>query len=283
MWMKISKYLPKRKTDSEGIVPIKFDECGRRVFRNEKVCKYFLQDVLGIPAENIKSIRFLDTYLPGRHRKQKRGILDILVEMNNDAKINIEIQLKYMKRWDKRQLFYLSRLYTDELIIGEKYEKLKRCIGISILDFNLTDREEYHNVYYLQDDEGHHLSEDFEIHTIELKKKLKGDNPLDDWVRLFNAQSEEELDMIKTDNIGIREAIMEVKRYSLVGLIRQLYREHVDYIRDNAAVEDYIREEGEERFAHLTQLLIDDNRSEDLSRAIADKSYRELLYQEYGL
>ena len=89
----------------------------------------------------------------------------------------------------------------------------------------------------------------------------------------------------------------------------------MDYIRDNAAIEDYIREEaarqgleqgleqglkqgleqgleqglkqglqeGEERFARLTCLLTDANRSVDLSRAIADKSYRDLLYQEYGL
>ena len=43
------------------------------------------------------------------------------------------------------------------------------------------------------------------------------------------------------------------------------------------------RQEGEERFARLTQLLMDAKRSEDLSRAITDRPYREQLYREYGL
>ena len=43
------------------------------------------------------------------------------------------------------------------------------------------------------------------------------------------------------------------------------------------------RQEGEDRFARLTQLLMDAKRSEDLSRAITDRPYREKLYQEYGL
>lgn len=240
--MEIKKYQSKRKKVSGKIIPIKFDECGKRVFHNEKICKHFLSDALGIPVEAIRTIRYLDTHLLRRYRKQKAGILDILVEMNDDTKINIEIQLKVMKRWDRRQLFYLTRLYSEELVMGENYEKLKKCIGISILDFNLTDREEYHNVYHFQDKEGHLFSDDFELHTIELKKKLKGKDDLDNWVRLFNAESEEELDMIKTNNIGIREAIAEVKRYSLIGFLRDLYRDHMDYLRDKAAIEDYIRD-----------------------------------------
>ena len=43
------------------------------------------------------------------------------------------------------------------------------------------------------------------------------------------------------------------------------------------------RQEGEDRFAQLTQLLLDANRSEDLNRAITDRTYRDGLYREYGL
>lgn len=205
-----------------------------------------MSDVLGISPGEIRKIRYLDTNLLKKFRNQKYGMLDVLVELNDRAKIDIEIQLKTMKYWDKRQLFYLSRLYADELVTGEEYRKLKRCIGISILDFNLTDREEYHSIYYIQDKEGNHFTEDFELHIIELQKELKG-NSLDDWIRLFNAESEEELDMIKTENVGIREAIIEVKRFSLIGIMRDVYRSYMDAKRDRKAIEDYMKEEAEKQ------------------------------------
>ena len=228
------------------LVPVKYDECGRKVLHNKTVCRYFLSDVLGIPPEEIRKIKYLDTSLLKKFRNQKYGILDVLVELNDHAKIDIEIQLKIIKHWDKRQLFYLSRLYGDGLASGEEYRKLKRCIGISILDFNLDNREDYHRVYYIQDKEGNHFTEDFELHIIELRKELKGDR-MDDWIRLFNAESEEELDMIKTANTGIREAIREVKRFSLIGAARDVYRDYMDAKRDRKAIEDYIKEEAEKQ------------------------------------
>ena len=41
--------------------------------------------------------------------------------------------------------------------------------------------------------------------------------------------------------------------------------------------------EGEERFASLTEKLLQDFRTEDLLKATKDKAFREALYQEYGI
>ena len=43
------------------------------------------------------------------------------------------------------------------------------------------------------------------------------------------------------------------------------------------------RIEGENRFARLAQVLMDGGRSDDLRRAISDRSYREQLYMEVKL
>ena len=43
------------------------------------------------------------------------------------------------------------------------------------------------------------------------------------------------------------------------------------------------REEGEECVVRLMQLLMESGRDEDLSRAIADREFRERLYCEYGI
>ena len=43
------------------------------------------------------------------------------------------------------------------------------------------------------------------------------------------------------------------------------------------------KEEGKNRFAALTQLLLKEQQTEKLLRATKDKNYRETLYQEYNL
>lgn len=229
------------------IVKLKSDFCLKEIFENEVVRKYFISDILKVPIEEIRSVCLLNTSLWKRYRNQKLGILDILLELNNSVKINIELQIKTGKYWDKRQLFYLAKLYVADLRAGQDYTKLKRCVAISILDFNLTDGEEYHNVYKLRDEEGNVFSEMFEIHTLELRKKLTGNQPLDDWIRLFNAEKEEDLDMIKTKNPGIREAIRELKLLSLTDEIRYYFESKEKARRDKQAQDEYIFDQGVEQ------------------------------------
>ena len=56
-----------------------------------------------------------NTFLSRRFLWQKQGILDILAVMNDNTKINIELQVKTVPDWDKRQIFYLAKLYVSDL------------------------------------------------------------------------------------------------------------------------------------------------------------------------
>ena len=94
--------------------------------------------------EDIKSVRIINPFLWKRYKKEKLGILDIQLIMNDNAKINIEIQLKNQPRWKERTVFYLAKMYTADLRRGEAYKKLKKCVAITILDFELDNRKEYH-------------------------------------------------------------------------------------------------------------------------------------------
>ena len=195
------------------IIPLKYDFCVKEVMDNEIVRKHFISDVLEIPLEDIKSVRIVNPFLWKRYKKEKLGILDIQLIMNDNAKINIEIQLKNQPRWKERTVFYLAKMYTADLRRGEAYKKLKKCVAITILDFELDNRKEYHNVYMLRDKQGNVYTDILELHTIELTKNIDKEqpNPLDEWHSLFNAETEEDLDMIKskTKNQGIMEAIKE--------------------------------------------------------------------------
>ena len=90
-----------------------------------------------------------------------------------------------------------------------------------------------------------------------MKKQISGDRPVDDWIRLLNAETETELDMIKTENPGILAAVREVKVMSLRKNIRALYEAHMKEIRDRNAREDYVRAEGkaEGKAESVLQLL----------------------------
>jgi len=135
-------------------------------------------------------------------------------------------------------------MFTEDLQIGEKYSRLKKCVNISILDFCLNGDAGYHHIYHLRDKNGKLFSDLFEIHIIELGKELDGAGPIDDWIRLFNAETEEDLNMLSTKNAGIAEAVREVRHMSFGRRLRLLYEARMKEIRDRNARDEYVWDEG---------------------------------------
>ena len=88
------------------------------------------------------------------------------------------------------------------------------------------------------------------LHTIELKKRPSKEqpSPLDEWHSLFNAETEEELNMIrsKTKNLGIIEAIKELKEISISDRIRLEREYRLKAKRDRKAEDDFVFEQGRE-------------------------------------
>ena len=288
---------------------MRYDYSFKHVFLNEEVRRHFLSDVLGIPIQEIRSARLANTFLLKRYRRQKQGIMDILIELNDDRKVNIELQVRALSHWDRRSLYYLSRMYAEDLAVGERYERLKKCVCISVLGSNLDEGPEYHRVYRLRDEDGGEYSDLMEIHVIELGKTLRGDRPVDDWIRLFNVRTGEELNMLeaKTKNAGVLEAIMELRLMGLGRAMRMTYEAHMKQVRDRNARDDYVRAEGEAkgraevmaegmakgeakgraegeaRLLLLVKRLTEDGQEDDIQRIFTDQAYREELYRKYNL
>ncbi len=242
-------YLAERKRTKEMIISPKYDDMMKELFHNETVLRYFLSDILRVRLDRIQNLRIRSPFLRKRGRKEKQGILDVVAEFGDDTKVNVELQVRIVRNWDKRQLFYLAKMYTEELIKGEDYSRLKRCVGISLLDFNLSDRPKYHTVYRLRDEEGNEFTDALEIHVLELGKPLTGKEKADEWIQFFNVETEEDLRMIKakTKNPGILEAIRELRRLSLDSPIKWRYDAYMKRKRDEKAREAYVWEEGEAR------------------------------------
>lgn len=236
----------KKKQVLGKFLPPKSDVAFKELMRNKMVCGHFISDVLGIPLEEIREVRQENPLLRRRGRHEKQGILDVRVLLNNDCKINIELQIREVPAWDKRSLFYLSKMYAEEAYAGEDYSPLKKCVVICVLGFKWNDSPSYHKVYYLKDQEGHLYSDQFEMHVIELGKDLTGD-PLDDWIRLFRVENMRELQLIHSANPGVMEAVREVMAMNMGRRLRALYEEHMRIKRDrlylrNAAIQEGLQE-----------------------------------------
>ena len=229
---------------NKKLVSLKMDYVFKELFSRENVRKQFLSDVLGIPLDEIRSVRITSSRLWKAFGGQKEGVLDMAMELNSDADVNTEMQVRLQKHWTKRQLFYLAKMYIGGLRAGHDYDKLRRCISISILDFNLTEGKECHTEYRLRSKNGTELTDLFEIHVIELRKQLSGTDAVSGWIRLFNARNEEDLKMIMTKSVGMTESMEVLRTMSLSKTLRYLYEERLKAIRDRNAQDEYVRDEG---------------------------------------
>ena len=81
----------------------KYDEFVKEMFRNGIVRRYFVGDILKIPQKEIRSVGLRDPFLRKFFHRQKQGILDVKMELNDSRKINVELQMKLIHHWDKRQ------------------------------------------------------------------------------------------------------------------------------------------------------------------------------------
>lgn len=135
-------------------------------------------------------------------------------------------------------------MFTEDMIIGEDYSKLKKCINISILDYNLLEGDNYHTVYRLRDENARDFTDIMELHIVELRKPLKGIGNVDDWIRFFNIETMEDLNMDAANNMGIREALAELKRMNLSKWVWASHEAHLKEIRDKKSLLKYARSEG---------------------------------------
>ncbi len=248
-------------------ISLKADYAFKELFAHEKVRKQFLSDVLGIPLEQIKSVRIVNPFLRRTFKRQKQGIMDIALVLNDNVKIDIEMQVHRQKHYD--------------LMIGERYRKLRRCISISLVDFELfSDTVEYHSVYRLRNEAGNELTDLWEVHIIELGKTLQG-SVVDDWIRLLNATSQEEVEMIAVKNEGMREAVEVVRQMGLIRTLRWMYDDYWRARRDRWDEDEYVRDEGRaegkaESIIHLLQ-NINDALSQELIQKIRGQKDEEIL------
>ena len=156
-----------------------------------------------------------------------------------EIQIDVEIQLIGLKIWAKRSLYYLAKMYTDQIHYGDSYNVLKKCVSISILDFVLLkESREYYSRFRLLEEKRHTLyTDDAEFHLIELPKlpeeePQEGGGELLLWAKFFHAERKEELEMLAEKSESIRKA------YRILQGISRDKRKRIEYEAREKAIRD---------------------------------------------
>ena len=93
----------------------------KEIMTDEQARIGFLSAILKIKPEEIKSTQILNTYFQEVQEEDKQGILDVRILMNNNTEINVEIQLSEQEVQTDRLLFYISKMYTEQIKIGRAH------------------------------------------------------------------------------------------------------------------------------------------------------------------
>ena len=287
---------------SEFIMKPKVDFCFKELMEEPEVRRGFISAVLGIRPEEIIQTTLLPTHLRKESQEEKLGILDVRVLLNGDIQINMEMQVAPFELWAERSLFYLGKMYIDQIKEGEDYDVLKKCIHIGILDFVMfQEDEEFYSRFHIWEDQRHRKYTDkLEVHILELPKLDRyPQTELLKWARFINAERKEDLEMIAKTDKFLGKAYEALTNLSADEKKRLEYEAREKAIRDhhhqmksnwNAGHEQGLKQgieqgekSGEERMARLAQQLIRSERLEELERAVEDQEYRMLLFEEFHI
>lgn len=218
------------------IMKPKVDFCFKELLSDEYVRRGFLSAILAVAPDMILWTKLLPTYLRKQHKDDKFGILDVRVMLQDESQVDVEIQVIAYDYWAERSLFYLSKMYVDQIHEGEDYGQLKKCIHVGILDFKLFDDEEYYSRFHIWEDNRRlQYSDKFEIRVLELPKLEKYDYPeteLLKWARFFNATDKEELEMAAEGNEYTQKAYDRLVELSADEEKRMEYEERQKALRD---------------------------------------------------
>lgn len=282
----------KTKAKDNFLMSPKVDYCFKELLAYSEIRKGFIVAILNKDPEEIAETTLMPTILSKDTEDGKYGILDVRVRMKNGSQMDLEMQVAPFEFWNNRVIFYLSKMYAEQVKEGDKYKNLKPCIQVSILNFNLfhEDRTCFREIAFCDLTTKQKYTDLLEIYVLELKKlppEQKEEPLIIKWMRFLAAESREDFEKMAGEDNYINEAYEVLQKLSADKRKRLEYEARQKAIRDYDSQMSSSREEGirigEDRLNHLYEKLMRDHRSDDLVKAISDKVYREKLYQEYGL
>ena len=276
----------------------------------------FLNAVLeGSLGHSITDIRYIPTEQIPLNNTGKSTRYDVACELDTGEFVDVEVQVVDHKNMDKRTLLYWAQMYSARSHSGEDYDELRPAITINVVSFiiNPADPDESpHSEYSMyKKNTWWRLNKQEEVHFIEIPKFLRAVRKpfrrmtrIERWMEYFsNRLNEQEKEELAMSDKAIGDA------YAAARVFFKSPEETMKYINRELAAMDYrsgmraAREEGrtegrseglaegvaqgraeaEQRYSRLLQILLAQNRVNDIAKIAADKAYLQELYREFSL
>jgi conserved hypothetical protein (putative transposase or invertase) len=206
--------------------------------------------------KEIVDFEFRDRELDPDRGSGKGVLLDVTGKCSDGTIVNVEFQISSMKGMDKRTLYYWSLLYGRRLNSGESYAGLNRTVVIGILAYELFKPQiwsDYHSSFAVLNtkDLGHRLTDDLEIHFVELPKwekhKSERKTKLERWLTYLSPKTtEEERRKLAMEDKAIRDAMKAEKVFLSNPDYITAYEQHEKYVRDMRAIKEFEKDAGRE-------------------------------------
>ncbi len=223
------------------------------LMRNEYMLKKIICMSIGIDMEDIKSIEILNPEIMGDNENDKLNRLDILLELNNKEKINIEMQNSNEHNFAQRIEFYLSRVYINSLKKSENYSILNKIYGIYFINYN----DENYNDAFSKISECDTMNRKttksikekiiFNLTKIDEMKKYGFSKEEMDILKFIKSKKESEISDMSLSNKRIEEAMRQLEEINADDELKKAiyYRERYNYDM-NTAIYDAVEEKEKE-------------------------------------
>jgi predicted transposase/invertase (TIGR01784 family) len=233
----------------------KVDFVFKKIFgseENKDVLLSFLNDTLKKTEQQpLTHIILVNPYLDTTMVKDKLSILDVRARTADGKQINLEIQLFNKYDIQKRTLFYWSKMYSGQLKEGQPYADLKKTITINILNFRVIPNDRYHSIFHLREDHTRHiLTDDIEIHFLELPKLVsfyKSSDHLVRWLSFLKGVDKSKWEELSMDKPELKKAMAALEYLSQDEEARMLYEMRMKALMDERSALDKAEKLGAEK------------------------------------
>jgi len=198
-------------------------------------------------------LKFLNTEKTPDKIDGKLSRLDIQAQTDDGTFWDIEVQVSREDYMPERSLFYLSRIYGNQLNSGEKYPVLKRTIGINLLNFNLDQLKtlsSWHNYCcFCVPNTNVVVTCHLEMHFLELPKikisDIKKLKKAEQWGAYFSGKyTDKDMEVLAMNNPVIKQALDYEAYFNSNDELRKEYLAREEAILDERIRHGYSHQRG---------------------------------------
>ena len=241
----------------------------------EDLLKRLVADLLEIEYESIEKFEITNPEMYPENLGDKYCRLDINMIIDGQ-RVDLEVQVQDEGNFPERSLYYWARDFSTALREKQNYSLLPRTIVICIVAFPLFDCDEFHSEFQALEVTRHtQLTDKMSLHYYELAKLpelLDINNTQELWLKLFQANTEEEFNKIEATGVPVMvEAVTAYRRVRSSAEMKEIERMRSKAGHDQAQAEKYLRDLQDSVAKKEAEIAEKDTEIADKDTEIAEK------------